>query len=68
MTQTQLRLAVQAGLRDRRVTAVAAATGLNVNTIYSLIRGERRSSIGTVMLLANYLGIDAKGEPHVVSQ
>lgn len=68
MTHTQLRLAVQAGLKDRRVTAVAAATGLNINTIYSLIRGERRSSIGTVMLLANYLGIDPKGDTNVVSE
>jgi transcriptional regulator with XRE-family HTH domain len=68
MTHTQLRLAVQAGLKDRRVTAVAAATGLNINTIYSLIRGKRRSSIGTVMLLANYLGIDAKGDTNVVSE
>lgn len=68
MPHAELILAVRNALKDRRATVIAKATGLNVNTIYYLIRGKGKPQIGTVMLVANYLGIDTKGGTDVISQ
>jgi len=67
MTKEELRMAVQFGLQDRRVAAVSAETGLNINTIYGVIRANRRASIGTLKALAQYLNIDPKGEYHGIN-
>jgi hypothetical protein len=67
MTREELRATVQSALQERPAVAVAADTGLSVNTIYGVQRANRRASIGTLTVLAEYLNIDPKGEYHGIS-
>lgn len=49
---------IKNSLKDRIVSKVAEATGLNPHTIYRIQKGKHKPNVGTMKLLARYL----KGE------
>lgn len=42
-------------LRDRKLKAVAEATGLHPNTVYAFVRGETMPTYDTLRVLSEYL-------------
>jgi DNA-binding phage protein len=48
------------GLQDRKVTAVAKATGLSPHTIYRLIKSKNTPRRATLTALENYLNGEKK--------
>jgi transcriptional regulator with XRE-family HTH domain len=58
MTIDEIRLALQ----DRRLTAIAQATGLHYNTVIAIKRGEQLNpSYDTLIRLSTYLCTPAQG-------
>lgn len=51
MTADQIR----AALADRKIKAVAKATGLSKGTIYRFLKGEKEPHPSTLVLLEGYL-------------
>jgi hypothetical protein len=46
---------IKLALKDRNLTVVAAATGLNPHTLYRLVKGTVKPSKVTLRTLADYL-------------
>lgn len=46
---------IRSKLKDRRITAVAEATGLHQATVYRVVWGEQVPSYETVKVLSDYL-------------
>jgi DNA-binding Xre family transcriptional regulator len=50
---------IRIGLRDRKTSAVVAATGIHGNTIRAIRNGSRRNvKWDTLKALAEYLGVE----------
>lgn len=46
---------IKKALKDRNLTAISAATGLNPHTIYRLVNGKVQPNQSTLNLLSMYL-------------
>jgi transcriptional regulator with XRE-family HTH domain len=47
---------IKAALADRRISAVAAATGLHANTLHQIKKGRQTNpSLRTITILSDYL-------------
>ncbi len=47
---------IRAALADRKITAVAKATGINMHTLYRILRGSTEPHASTLRVLSDYLG------------
>jgi DNA-binding phage protein len=48
---------IKLALKDRNLTVVAAATGLNPHTLYRLVKGTVKPSKVTLRVLSSYLSL-----------